>query len=512
MKSFSVFTKVLVLLLLLLAAAGSFLLINDEDLALVMTVFFLVLFLALIIYFAFFESLGNKRAKKIIATTKSVSAKILSVRQVGGKNIILQLLIKNLNKDYIAGLVIHNPNDDQMHQYKSGKIIVVHANRDNPQEIFIPEPVEQKSEKSDTFWMRAFQVIIVCLMVGIPLYCGLSDVTEEEFHDIAIIWDNKGQGNIWELRFVEPKKIIIDIHDPFTGEKLETIKDKKDIDFNDPWFFICQQQQKVYVIGADDAPSIDIYDAVTFEKLSDIIIFEQTNPFLKNGIASISINREYDRINYQQRVFEITTNNGDRCYYNVPKNEFYYSEAEFKSHFRKDDSLLMSKKLFSFVLSEVPEGVNKYQLNIVKSDTTKSIDALLELEYTWELDEEDFYYHKNYDYKYCEFVSPSKTNYYLKGDIIYSDSSMAVILYETSLGTNSEKQISGISKSGKTIFILKESDFPNKEEMDEDEYWPPSNLDFICKKKNDLMVILFDKYGALCFDLTNGKMLWKYEP
>lgn len=512
MKYFSGLTKFLISFLLLLASICSFWLIKDGQLAFAMTVFWGLLFLILILYLAFSKQTRRNQVKKIIASTERVSAKALSVKRLGENSVIIQFLIKNPEKDYIASLVILDADEEQQNKFETGKNTFIYVNPANPYDIVIPEAVKQKAQKSKNVWKTAFWLLPILLAVGLPIYFSVTDNSQDEFHDIGYIWDNKGQGNIWEVRFSDPNKIIITVYDPVLDEKLETIKDKKDNEYDGyADLFICQQHQKVYIIGKGNSPTIDIFDASTFEKLSDIKSFEQTNHFLSNGIASISINTNNKRL-ITEEVIEITTVDGKICYYNIPQNEFYYSEPELTKSFRYIDSLQMSQQLFAFVLSEIPNSVDKFELNLVQSKNKKSIANLLQLAYSGTLDVDQFNENKKRHYKYCELVRISGSNYYLQASKIYSDSSMAVLLYAASLGVISEEQISGLDKSGMTIFVIKNRDFPNKENMVEDNYSPKNNGNLKCIKHDNKMVFLFAQYGAICIDLTNGNLLWKYEP
>lgn len=512
MKYFSVLTKLLISILLLSAAVCSFLLIKDDNLAFSISVFWAGLFVVLMFYLAFASRGRRRRNRKIIASTEKVSAKVLSVKRSGINNIILQLMIKNPKKDYVAGFVIHNPIEEQRNQYESGKNIYVYVNPDDPMDIIVPEPIKQKTKGSKSGWQIFFWIAVMLPSVGLPVFFSIYDDTEDEFHDIAYIWDNKGQGNIWEVRFSDPDEIVMKVYDPIKDEKLETINDEKDNDYNGyADLFICQQKQKVFIIGKGDTPTIDIYDAVSFEKLSDIKSFEKTNSILANGIASISRNSNYNRLS-KQEVIEITTADGKKCFYNIDENVFYYSDKELEDHFKNADYLQMSRQLFSFVLSKVPNSVDKFELNLIQSDKITSIQELLSAANSSNLDKEYFNENKDYYYKYCKFVSISGDKYFLKADKIYSDSTMAVIDYVTSLGDNAEEQICGMDKKGQTVFIVKERDFPNKDDMDENNYSPKNNGNLKCKRKDDKMVFLFAQYGAICVDLTNGNLLWKFEP
>jgi hypothetical protein len=178
----------------------------------------------------------------------------------------------------------------------------------------------------------------------------------------------------------------------------------------------------------------------------------------------------------------------------------------------QQDSAIMSKNLILFVLSRVHNGVEKSQLNIVTSSNVKSTRELLQIAGSDYIDVEYFNHNKKYYYPFCELTPLSGEKYFLKGNIMYSDSSLAVLIHVTSLGEDAEELISGIDNKGQTIFTVEESHFPNIKEMRENNYSPRNYADCKCFRHKDQIIFMFAKYGALSIDLTTGTELWKYEP
>jgi hypothetical protein len=517
MKKISRSTRTSIIFLLLTASVSSFFIIENDTASVSSVILFFALFLGFIIYLNTLKSRKHRQNDKIVAGTEKVLAKILAVKKVNLSVFVIQFLINLPTQKYISGLVVRTFDSEEINKYQAGKSIYVYINPKDPNDIIIPlakkeiiKPIGKRS-----FGGALITIIIifssVVVPIGIPVIIGLTDTSDREFQDEAFICANDNGGMIWEVRVKQYDKIYIKIYDPVNQEKEKSIKETRDDDDEGyMYLFLCQQKNKVFVVGTGTSPVIYIYDAVSYEKLMDIKQFEQSNSFLIGGIAEIQ-RKHYNKKIIEENIIEITTKDGNKYIYNITGDKFYNSEWELSLYLHQVDSVAMSKQLFAFVLSKVPEGVEKSQLNMLQSTSTKSVRELLDLANSQSLNVDYFNHNRRY-YQYCELIPLSGDKFFLKADIIYTDSSLAVLMHVESLGLDAEKKISGINTKGKTVFTLTESDFPNHDDMQENGYDPMNENDRKCIRYKNQIIFMFSKYGALSVDLATGTQLWKYEP
>ncbi len=467
--------------------------------------------IGILIYLKRSNATSIRQKNKIIQHGKRVKAHILSVKTVNHNSIILSLLVEHPEKFYVTSYIT-NSYMMTRESYKKDQQITVFVNPINQYEVIIPETKKETNPAPKTaFWGVFTTVGIIALSFGIPLFVALFDTSEREFKDITIIQSNK-QEYIWEIRFESPKKVFFKIYNPITNEKIKSFKDKKDIKLDHYTnFFISQQELKVYIIGTGNTPVIDVYDAVTLEKVSDIEKFEQSDKILRKGIASIHFETPNNRLT-KDNVITITTNDGNKCFYNIQQNEFYYSEKELKDYFEESDYALLSKQMFVFVQSNIPNSVNKHQLYIIETNNKKGIEYLQRHAGSINLDVDYFNKNRKYSFKYCNLIPLCPENYFLEGKFLYFDASIAIIQHVTAINDTADELITGINKSGKTLFAINQSDYPNIKDMTENNHKPNYNNKLKVIRNSNKIYLLFDKNGAMCMDINTGKILWKYEP
>ncbi len=502
-------SKAFLLILLLLVGIYSFCFIQDQTVSFVVSGISILVIIVFIFYQGVRNKMKHKHIQQIIQHTQKVNAKILAVKSDMPKIIILQLMIGLPGKEYITSLIIDKSEENIGINYKAGQDLPVFIDPENPHNIVIPEANQEKPYKKRFNWFKlifisglaATFITPICL----PFLSDIFDHSGRVFKDIAFIQVDDKQENIWEVRYKSPDKIFISIYDPLTNKKIKIIKDKKEMEMDfSADFFIIQQNQKVFIIATGTAPVLDIYDAITFEKFSDIKKFEESNIFFNKGISEIqnvSLNDKFVTDN----IFEITTNDGNKCYYDIPDNKFYHTESH------KTIYTLLSRQMFIFVLSFIPDAVEKHQLYIIKTTDEKGITILQGLAGSYNLNVDYFNKNKDSYYKYCELVPLCNDQYFLKGRIKWLDSSMVIIQHATAINKEAEVLFSGIDIKGKTLFTIKQGDYPNIDKMTEDSYLSNDYRDTKIVRANNKIVFLFGKYGGLCVDVKTGEILWKLE-
>jgi len=328
---------------------------------------------------------------------------------------------------------------------------------------------------------------------------------------MTYIQNTDSTGKIWEVRFESPKKIFIKIHDPFTNKTIKKIKDKKENE-HDYYlnFLICSRDSEIVILGLGTTPIFDVYNATTFEKISGISQFRQSNKKLYSGIVKMekeSISAKF----FKDNIVKIITTDGITCYYNIEKNLFFYTEKEIRRYIEKADKDILAGHLTVFALSTVSGSDFQDQLYVINSEKTNKLDELHRQAGSSSFDPERFNKDKRYSCKKCSarLLSDEK---FLESRLAYYDSTVAVITSLVSMKKDDYDKITAIDKTGKVLFVINGSAYPNRELMDEKGYKPSSYADLKFIRTIDQMVITFKEYGALGIDLTTGKILWKYEP
>ncbi len=452
-----------------------------------------------------------------------VRARISAVKSDRSGIIILQLLINHPTKEYIASLIIDNTERNREINYKAGQNIHVYIDPKNPHHIIIPETnTEEKPRRKINCgeWLGRLFIIYAAVMIivfwVIPKLTPLFNQSGRDFKAIEFIHVYDIPGNVWEVRTKSDKKIFITIYNPVTSEIIKSIKDTKEKELDSTTnFFICQQilsrqNQKVFIMGAGPTPVIDVYNAYPFEKLSDIHTFEESNIFLNKGISEIH-NVRFDNEFFKDDVFEIITNDGNKCYYNISKNEYYYSGGELYASLDKNINDLLSRQMCVFALSIVPDANEKHQLYMIKATDVKGIPELKSLGGTDRLNVDYLNNNKDFYNKYCDLISLCSNKFFLEGKIIYYDAYLVIIQHVTATNKDAEALISGINNKGETLFTLKQSDYPGTEKMKKDNYRPRDYQKLKIVRANNKIVFMFGKYGGLCVYLVNGAILWKLE-
>ncbi|HNW88608.1 MAG TPA: hypothetical protein PKN48_03040 [Bacteroidales bacterium] len=508
-------TKALIIILLLLISIYSYCFIKNPTIAYWISSLSVIILIISLLYFFVRKKIRHRRHIKIIETTPEVNARILAVNSDKPGIIILQLLITHPTKDYIASLIIDNTEQNRALNYKAGQNIRVFIDPEDDHHIILPEASQEKNKKTKTSFFITIIIIAVSSASMAPAFismiAGAFDQSDRKFHDIEIITGKDKQENIWVVRYKSPDKIHISIYDPLTNKKIKTIKEKKEKEMAySSGFFIVQQDQKVFILGTGDEPLIDVYDAVSFEKLSDISTFEQTNKFFAKGISEIQNVSLYNRF-FNDEVFEITTNDGNKCYYNVTCDQFYYSGRALNEVVEKTTDGLLIRRKCVFALSVIPNAVDKHQLFLVKTTDTGRIGALQGLAGADRLDIDYFNKNKDTGYKYCELSALCPDLHFLKGNIIYSDSALVIIRHATTINRDAEVLLSGIDINGKTQFTIKQGEYPNIEKMIEDNIDLADYQGIKIIRHDNKIVFLFGEYGGLSVDVKTGGILWKLE-
>lgn len=500
--------KALLFVLLMLVSIYSFCFIENKIFSYLTAALAFLVLIIFIVYLFIRKNIRNKRNYRITQETHKVNARILAVK-TQKFHTILQLLVEHPAKEYVSSLIMDNTEENQ-DKYKAGQNIFIFVDPKDPHHVIIPELHKTNAPGRKINWALLIYIPVLSGSFIIPFTINFFDTSDRKFQDIECIQVTGNTENIWEVRYKSPDKLFINIYDPVTNKKIKSIKDNLE---NEPEsytnFDMSLQDQKVYITGTGDRPVMDVYDAVTFEKISDITTLEESNTIFNKGISEIQSTTVYGQFAYED-VYAITTNDGNKCYYNIPDNIFYSTAEEMTEYFQKVSHDMLSRQKFLFALSMLPEGVDKHQLYIIKITDTSAVKSLLSLAGN-SLNVEYFNSNKGYYYKHCELVPLCSDQYFLEGRIMYFDSSMVIIQHVTAINKDAGVILSGFDTKGQTLFTINQEDYPNIDEMAEDDFNPRDYQKLNIVRYGNKVVILFGHYGGCCVDAETGKMLWKLE-
>lgn len=500
------YIKLIVILILFALLVNGFFYIEDDIAFLVGT---LGVLLVLLVFRIISNAIKQRKKNNILKHNKQVNAKIISTKIQKGKTHVLQLSIKQNDTNYIVGYVL-KPNTNQVNKYQKGKSINVFINPSNPSEIVIPELQKEEIQHSNKNGGFIVWVVVILLSVGIPLIINILDDSGGRFEEMAYI-ETDSNAYIWELYHEPDEELLIKIYNPTTGKKIKTVKSEINVDTKNAYIYsIIPQNQNFFIINIGLTPYLEIYNGHTFEKISGLEEFVQSNKKMKSGIAKMN-KKSYSSKFVDDVILEITTNDAKELFYNISKDTFYYSDKELKKYIDKTDSEIMSDKLVSFALAPV-EG-NNYQklLYIINSTSKKDKDDLLKLVAYTNFDIGVFQRSKRYECKKCK-ENLLQEEPFLESNFLFVDTSIVVISSIESLGQDADEMITCYDKTAKKLFQINESDYPNYKEMQEKNIHPRNQSMINCARVNDKLIINFDYFGALGIDLKTGKQIWKFEP
>ncbi len=495
--------------MLLLISVSVVCFFGDQPVTFIAAYIPIVIIALLTTYFIFEKKTREKRKTIRILKYQKEIAKILSVNY-SQNMLILQLQIQNAKHNYISSTIINKPNQIQSAKYTKNKSIEVYVNPKNQHDIAIPDLYGRQAPKPliDYFAVVFFPVLSFCF--AIPFLFIIISESDRIFQDSAFIKTINNQGSIWEIYFKSPKKTFINIYNPFKNEKIITIKNKRDKELNKHTnFFISQQKQNVFVIGTGNTPVFDVYNANSYEKTTDIKAFEQSHKILNKGIATIERSQFFRKF-IKDGVIKISTNDKKVCYFNITQNKLYNSEKEIQKYFDQMDSAYINKHPYSFVLPYIPNSSNKFQLYKIETMNNKGINELIKLAGDNSISVDSI---KENNKNFCKF-NPLLAfyDYFTEAKIIYFDSSLVVIEHITDINKDREEIISGFDINRKKLFAIEQKEYPNISKMKEDKYFHNYSKKPKTERDNDKLIIIFEKYGALCINLGSGNILWKYKP
>ena len=211
--------KILILLLLIMGMISIYLYITNRLVAVICLVGLLLVFWC---YNIFNNAHKRKKEKSFLTDNRKFEAIINSVEVYGRNDVILQLIVKHPETDYITSLIIHDPGSDEMNQYKQGNIIKVYIDPKDKHHIVFPQSSQHRKHKKSRLEKILWNSIFF-LPGALPLALSFFSTGDKIFQDIAYISVNDSLQTIWELRYSAPERLYINVYDPVKNKRIKSI-------------------------------------------------------------------------------------------------------------------------------------------------------------------------------------------------------------------------------------------------------------------------------------------------
>lgn len=476
--------------------------------------------LMLLILITIYINYGIARRRERIANQgiprihKRVEALIVA-REIINNKMVLQLEVYHPQKTFITGHVLDNVNDEMKARFKKDNTIFVYVDPKKPEALTIENTRSSTTNVARAQGGRWAIFVAILLTVGpilTPIIISLTDTSDRRFQDIEFVGSDPQRPIIAEVRFQDYKNIYIYIHDPLSGKKITTVKDKKskDIGYSTNLYFIPLNDDFV-ILGTGNTPIFDQYDGMTFKKKSSIKQLEMQYDILNSGIANIDLRNSYVTKISKSQFLSLLTVNGDECFLSIPEGHLFYNAKQMEQYSKAKDSIIVAKTMSVFSLAPDPDNGRKKKLYKISCKYHKAIPELLYHAGIENLNVQYFNNQRSYYYKNLSKPQLLNNEYFLEARFEYMDADFVVLSCLQSMAENANELLIGINSSGKVLFRLNQNKYPNAEMMKEDNYKPRNYRNSKYYKYNNQLVILFDKYGALAIDLKDGAINWTLE-
>jgi hypothetical protein len=345
------------------------------------------------------------------------------------------------------------------------------------------------------------------LLIGIFILYQVRRYNEKKF--ITAFYDQENN-TIWELRYNNPKKIYINIIDPQSNKQIKQIKNKKDTDLDHNISFqLFKQDDKIVLIGYGETPVFDVYDAVSYQKISDIHDFEKISPLSEIGIAKLN-NSGYKYSYLDNKIIEIFSPSFEKYHYDIRENKLFNSEYELLTFIGEKDNETAPPQKTAFTLFRASEngGVQLYKIT---SRNKSNFTYLSRIDNSRDRSLEGFNQDKWRDCDKCVATRLTERIFRYTG-IAYHDTSLVVMVSGESDEDFDKQSITAFNNKGDQLFEINQNDYPNSEMRKKNKTITPAISGYHHKADKNQLVIFFGKYGAINIEYPSAKIIWKYEP
>jgi membrane protein YdbS with pleckstrin-like domain len=470
-----------------------------------------LLLVVLFVYRIALTRVRKRKREKILETGKYTATEIMESK-ILKEYLILQLRIPEQEQSYYTSHIIKRPNDTQVYKYIKGAQLDVCVHPDDKYTVFIEDEIGiPKSWSISNLGETVLVVFLISLFI-VPFFFENSK-DENTYHQTSKIIALENQTyRLWQVYIKNFTDIIIRVYDPATNEKIASIDTiMEDSIASNGHLSICQQNEKVFIYGNWYAPIIAVYDARLFKKIMDKRAFEQSFPFLEKGIASMNTYQQHRSKFNKEDILEFDTRDNKKYFYIIKQNRFLHSEEEVEKYVFTTDSAFISEHGFCFALLKDSNSIDKYRVCILETEKEKDISTLVYYaghqiilkDFMWDT--------RAYEDKTKPVPKPI-TGPLDNARVAWFDFETVVVEQHIKTSSGYAYSMTGFNKTGQILFTLKQSDFPNYEQMKEEEFLVPEHFHYDIIRDRDFLILTFSDFGAVCVNLQTGLPLWKIEP
>ncbi len=256
----------------------------------------------------------------------------------------------------------------------------------------------------------------------------------------------------------------------------------------------------IWKINSSSGPNkagVYTYDPVTGSEKMNTESFCQKFEELNDGLTQIYYYPNPPRMN-------IETADGRKPVYDITSDKLYAGDTEFRNSF-KDKKNNMT--VFALGIENSGESARK-RLFLVTGPESR----------LWSRSVEEYYFTSSSTLKFmlnAESKVIAKGKVFLEGVMLYQDDDACFVFHQDKTGSNAERFLSCIDKSGTVIWSEStDGDLTRKLRASDDNSL--SSMFFVkngikLSRSGNLILFIYDRYGFYGFDFKTGKVLFEVE-
>ncbi|MFC2093319.1 hypothetical protein ACFLSV_05405 [Bacteroidota bacterium] len=319
-----------------------------------------------------------------------------------------------------------------------------------------------------------------------------SDKISGEIIAVAETLSEENKIQLWVLakgsktdKTVSPVLNTIYIYEPLEKKILKTISGKF-MGSGQNFRFYCYDD-KVWFVRSIDSWKDDsenplyVFDSKTMNEILDTKTFVEKYDELSVGIQSITFDNRLTG-------FNITTRDGKKYVYKIKEDELMTEKAW------SDEKNYTNEKTKVYYYSLIPEPHTEgrmllYRLYVPKS---KIAESDFNDSYFWDVFLQNFYR------KGAKEITPDKV--YFRGNILYQDKDVIIILHNIDADPNSDIKMSCIDTDGNELWVKQQSEL----------FDVKLNSQHKIRRVSDTILFKAKGAGIIAFDYITGEKLWTY--